>query len=59
MHDGANRTRRKASGRWNFSACLHVLDDLIYVITFVNNDLGYSKTGQISREAQFGIFQLR
>jgi hypothetical protein len=60
MHDGADLTRRKVFRGRNFPArLLLILDDLIYVITFVNNDLGYSKTGQISRYAQLSTFQLR
>src|SRR5262249_5507949 len=59
MHNDADLTSRKASCGRNFSARLHILDDLIYVISFVNNDLGYSKTGQVSRDAQFRAFELR
>ena len=55
----AAATRRKVFQWWNFSARLHILDDLIYVIALSNNDLGYSKTSQISRHAQFSAFQLR
>jgi hypothetical protein len=32
---------------------------LILVLALMNGDLGYSKTGQISRDVQFRIFQLR
>jgi hypothetical protein len=49
MHNDADLTRRKASRRWDFSARLHILDDLIHVLAFMNNDLRYAKTGQISR----------
>jgi hypothetical protein len=60
MHNRADvASREVCRGRRNFSARLHILDDLIYIITFMNNDLGYSKAGQISRDAQFGVFQLR
>jgi hypothetical protein len=45
MHNDADLTWRKASRQRNFTARLHVLDDLTYVITFVNSDLRYSKTG--------------
>src|SRR5215468_2789519 len=60
-----SRTSNRAGGKCSdakpcvdtnhFSARLHILDDLIYIITLVNNDLGYSKTGQISRNTQFGV----
>ena len=59
MHNDSDLTCRKVLRQWNFSARLHFLDDLIYVITLMNSDLGYSKTGQISWDTQFGVFQLR
>ena len=59
MHNDADATRRKVFQWWNFCARLHILDDLILVLALMNGDLGYSKTGQISRDVQFRIFQLR
>jgi hypothetical protein len=41
------------------SARLHFLDDLILVLALMNRNRWCAKTDQISRDAQFGVFQLR
>src|SRR5262249_18859668 len=59
MHNDADLTRREDSRRWNFSAGLHFLDDLVLVPAIMNNDGRCSKASQISWDDQFGFFQLR
>ena len=59
MHNDADATRRKVFQWWNFCARLHILDDLILVLTLMNNNRRCSTAGQISWDVQFRIFQLR
>src|SRR5262249_15620963 len=59
MHNRADVASGEVGGNGpNFSARFHIPYELIYLITFLNSDLAYSKTGQISRDARFGVFQL-
>jgi hypothetical protein len=51
MHNDADATRRKVFQRWNFSARLHFLDDLILVLAIMNNDYRGSKTSLL-RQSQ-------
>ena len=57
--DHTNKVRRTNFHRWNFAPRLHFFDDLICVIALMNSDHRGAKAGQISRNAQFGVFQLR
>jgi hypothetical protein len=56
MHNDADATRRKVFQRWNFSANLHFLDDLILVLALMVRGLvarnwnGFSRLGGSPRD---------